>query len=114
MGTLLSYSHKANTQKLKKWPVPNKLLVNPPEVKPPGNSSPPKLPGNLPQLPEVSRNHTGSDQVLSLSVRSGGTRNPPSSSSESFPSNDWSGKSPILQNRLEVPKLCCHGSSRSF
>ena len=87
----MSYSHKANTQKLKKWLVPDKLLVNPPEVKPTGNSSPPKLPGNLPQLPELSINHTGSDQVLSLSVRSGGTRNPPSSSFESFLSN-WPGK----------------------
>merc|ERR1712226_1065488 len=75
-----------------KWLEPSKPLENPPEAKPHESSSPPKLPGNPPQPPEVSKSHTGSDQEPSLSERSDDTRNPLNFSSESFHSSDWSEK----------------------
>ena len=35
------------------WPVPSKLLVNPPEERLPANNWPPRPPVNLPPPPEV-------------------------------------------------------------
>merc|ERR1711983_542480 len=54
----------------KKWPVPSKQLVNPPEERLQESSLPPRLPGSLLPPPEESRSLTDTDPELLLSVRS--------------------------------------------
>merc|ERR1711909_221104 len=76
------------------WPVPSKQPVRLLEEKPPGSSSPPRLPGSLPHQQEESRSPTDTGQEPLLSVRSGDTRSPLSSSSASCPSSAWSVRSP--------------------
>jgi hypothetical protein len=65
------------------------LSVNPPVARPLVSSSPPRQLASLHHLPEVSRSPTDTSQELSLSVRFVVTKNRPSSSSESSPSNVW-------------------------
>merc|ERR1712133_174873 len=62
-------------------------IVSPPEERPQGSSSPPRLLGSLPQPPEESRSPIVTDQELSPSERSGGIRSPPSFSSANFRSS---------------------------
>merc|ERR1711934_894559 len=74
-----------------KWPEPNTLL----ESTPPLNSPESTLPARLPRSQLVeSREPTDSDPALWPSERSEDSRNPPSSSSESFLSRDSSERSP--------------------
>merc|ERR1711990_452468 len=74
-----------------KWPEPNTLL----ESTPPLNSPESTLPARLPRSPLVeSREPTDSDPAPSPSEKSEDSRNPPSSSSESFLSRDSSERSP--------------------
>merc|ERR1711990_404936 len=74
-----------------KWPEPNTLL----ESTPPLNSPESTLPPRLPRSPLVeSREPTDLDPAPSPSERSEDSRNPPSSSSESFLSRDSSERSP--------------------
>merc|ERR1711899_447040 len=80
-------------KRFEEWLVPSKLPVNPPEERLPGSSSPPRLPGSLPPPPEESRSPTDTGPELWLSVRSGDTRSPLSSSPGSFPSSVSSEKS---------------------
>merc|ERR1712141_346090 len=70
----------------KKWLVPSKLLVNPPEERLPGSSWPPRLPGSLLPAPEVSRSLTDTGPVPWLSEKSEDTRSLLSFSSENCPS----------------------------
>ncbi|KAJ6627390.1 hypothetical protein B0H10DRAFT_383724 [Mycena sp. CBHHK59/15] len=72
-----------------KWLAPSKPPASPPEAKPLGNSSLPRAPlARPPRLPPgVSRSPTGSGLVPSLSVKSDGTRSPPSFLSASYPSS---------------------------
>merc|ERR1712029_755337 len=74
----------------KKWPVPSKQLVNPPEERLQGSSLPPRLPGSLLHPLEEPRSPTDTGQELWLFVRSEDTRSPP---------NFWSEKS------LRISKL---------
>merc|ERR1712020_178193 len=86
------------------WPVPSKQLVSLLEEKPPGSSLPPRLPGSQPHQLEESRSPTDTGQELSLSVRSGDTRSPLSSSSGSCHSSVSSEKS------LRISKLISDSS----
>jgi len=69
----------------KPWPKAN--CLSPPVARPPVSNLLPRLLASPHHLPEVSRSPTDTSLVPSLSVRSVVTRSPPSSSSESFPSN---------------------------
>merc|ERR1711884_892799 len=85
---------KDNSTQFESWPVPSRLLVNPPEERLPGSSWPPRLPGNLPPAPEVSRSPTDTDLVPWLSEKSEDTRSLLSFSSENCPSSVLLGRSP--------------------
>merc|ERR1711934_1332698 len=76
-----------------KWPVQSRPPVSPPEERLQGSSSPLRPPGSPPPPPEESRSPTDTGPGLWLSVRSGDTRSPRSSSSGSFPSSVSSEKS---------------------
>ena len=82
------------TSELSPWLVPSKLQENPPEERLQGSSWPPRLPENLLQLLEESRNPTDTGQELLPSVRSEDTRSPLSSSSENCHSSVWWEKLP--------------------
>merc|ERR1712226_1708519 len=101
-----SQSKNNCTEQIKQapWPVPSKQLVSLLEEKPPGSSSPPRLPGSQPHQQEESRSPTDTGQELWLSVRSGDTRSPLSSSSGSCPSSVSSEKS------LRISKLISDSS----
>merc|ERR1712223_2323349 len=90
---------------LTKWPVPSKPQENPPEAKPPVSNWQPRLPENLPPLPEESRNPTDIVQVQSLSVRSDVTKNPLNCWSANCPSNVLSVKSPKTSRLTCVSNL---------
>merc|ERR1711939_641928 len=68
------------------WLEPSRPPESRPVVRHHASSSPPRQPASQPQLPVVSRSLTDTSPVPSPSVRSGDTRSPPSSSSESSPS----------------------------
>ena len=82
------------------WPVQSRPLVSPPEERLPGSSSPLRLPGSPPPPPEESRSPTDTGPELWLSVRSGDTRSPLSSSSGSCPSSVSSEKSPRISKLI--------------
>merc|ERR1712150_241333 len=96
MGTRIpceiSFTRDIQIGKIKLWLVQSRLLVNPLEVKLPGNSLPPKLPGRAPHPPEVRKSPIVTGPVLSLSVRSEDTRSLQSSSSGNSHSSVWSVK----------------------
>merc|ERR1711983_54726 len=83
-----------------KWPVQSRPPVSPLEERLPGSSSPPRPPGSRLPPPEESRSPTDTGPVRWLSVRSGDTRSPLSSSSESCPSSVSSEKSPRISKLI--------------
>merc|ERR1711976_1092520 len=95
-----SKCHNFSAETKRIWPVQSRPLVSPPEERLPGSSSPLRLPGSPPPPPEESRSPTDTGPELWLSVRSGDTRSPLSSSSGSCPSSVSSEKSPRISKLI--------------
>merc|ERR1712051_603178 len=92
------------SSELSPWLVQSRPPVSPPEERLQGSSSPLRPPGSPPPPPEESRSPTDTGPELWLSVRSGDTRSPLSSSSGSFPSSVSSEES------LRISKLISDSS----
>merc|ERR1712025_1502840 len=69
-SVFIAIRHYKKNLKNQKWLELNKLLENLPVVKLPESNWLPKLPGNLPPLPVVSRNPIDFDLVPSLCEKS--------------------------------------------
>merc|ERR1712243_39471 len=109
MGITIKSTIHLNTY-ASKYGKLSKLLGSQLGAKRLGSSLPPRQLASRPQRLEELRNPTVTDLVQSLSVRSEGTRSPPSCSSASCPSSVLSVKLLRTSRRTSGSKLCCDGS----